>query len=338
MSLSTADWNTCRTLLCALENTIRDAVIGARLRDGADGFSAIAEVSEADTIYAVDKISEEAIFSWFAQNWPAEWPVQVIMEGIDDNTTVVFPERAKPMLVCILDPIDGTRNIMYDKRSAWIIGGLGPIPADRSPRLRDLKVAAMTELPVLKQTIGDQISGVRGCGPEGLVRERVNLLSGERKGFTCRPSAAKNLKHGFSCLVKFFPEGKELVGKIEESLWKEIFVDEPPGSPMVFDDQYIATAGQFYEIFVGHDRFIADLRPLVFNKLGLDNPLVCHPYDVAAMLLLEESGALLEDAYGHPLDGPLDTVSPIAWVGFSNKHIADQVRPVLHRLRDKYLG
>ena len=34
----------------------------------------------------------------------------------------------------------------------------------------------------------------------------------------------------------------------------------------VFDDQYISTGGQFYELIVGHDRFNADLRP-VFYKL-----------------------------------------------------------------------
>ena len=337
MSLTAPDWNTCRTLLCSLEEAIREAVIGARQRDGAEGFSAVAEVAEADTIYAVDKISEEAIFAWFEKNWPSQWSIQVIMEGIDDGTKVVFPEGADPQLVCILDPIDGTRNIMYDKRSAWIIGGLGPMPEDRPPTLRDLTVAAMTELPVLKQTLGDQISGIRGCGPEGLVRERVNLLTGERTAFASRPSAATDLKHGFSSLVKFFPEGKALVSTLEESLWKEVFAGESAGSPLVFDDQYISTAGQFYEILVGHDRFLADLRPLVLRKLGVPSALVCHPYDVAAMLPLEESGAILEDPYGNPLDGPLDTVSPIAWVGFANKTIADQVRPILHRLREEYL-
>jgi hypothetical protein len=26
----------------------------------------------------------------------------------------------------IVDPIDGTRNIMYNKRSAWILSGIAP--------------------------------------------------------------------------------------------------------------------------------------------------------------------------------------------------------------------
>ena len=36
----------------------------------------------------------------------------------------------------------------------------------------------------------------------------------------------------------------------------------------VFDDQYISTGGQFYELIVGHDRFNADLRPLFYRLQG----------------------------------------------------------------------
>ena len=50
---------------------------------------------------------------------------------------------------------------------------------------------------------------------------------------------------------------------------------------MVFDDQYICTGGQFYELIVGHDRFIADLRPLFYQILHQPPGLCCHPYDYA---------------------------------------------------------
>jgi len=30
-------------------------------------------------------------------------------------------------------------------------------------------------------------------------------------------------------------------------------------SPQVFDDEYIASGGQLYELMVGHDRFLADV-------------------------------------------------------------------------------
>ena len=49
------------------------------------------------------------------------------MEGIEGDLcfpagTAVAGTRWK----CILDPIDGTRGIMYDKRSAWALGGIAP--------------------------------------------------------------------------------------------------------------------------------------------------------------------------------------------------------------------
>lgn len=337
MSSFSFDPERARQLLCDLENTIRQAVLETRHLEGSENFADIAEISTADTIYAVDKISEEAILSWFASTWPREWPVRVIMEGIEDDEVVVFPEGADPRLVCLLDPIDGTRNIMYDKRSAWIIGGLGLLPEGRPARLRDLTVAAMTELPPTKQTLADQISGVRGCGPEGLVRARVNLLTGESKPFPGRPSQATDCRHGFASLVKFFPEGKGLIGHFEEELWQRVLGTNGGGSPLIFDDQYITSAGQFYEILVGHDRFLGDLRPLVLEKIGQPSALVCHPYDVCTAFLLEEAGAVVEDPFGEPLDGPLDTVSPIAWVGYANPALAAQIRPVLQTLIGEFL-
>src|SRR5688572_30744329 len=107
-----------RRLLCALQDEIRDRLIAARDRD-AGRFAEAAAVTAADTIYHVDRLSEEAILAWFARHWPKTWPVELVMEGIEDADHVTFPRGtpvAKTMFKCILDPIDGTRNLMYDKR------------------------------------------------------------------------------------------------------------------------------------------------------------------------------------------------------------------------------
>ena len=39
---------------------------------------------------------------------------------------------------------------------------------------------------------------------------------------------------------------------------------------------------------------------------------------------------------GQPLRVPLDTTSPIAWMGYANPTLARTVRPVLRRLMRKY--
>src|SRR5262245_33646744 len=87
----------------------------------------VAAVTSADTIYGIDRISEHAVLAWFAQNWPRRWPVELVMEGLERVTT--FPRGtplAKTIFKCILDPIDGTRGLMYDKRSAWSLAALAP--------------------------------------------------------------------------------------------------------------------------------------------------------------------------------------------------------------------
>ena len=53
-----------RRLLCALQEHIRDAFIAARHRQGKI-FSQVAAVTAADTIYHVDRLSEDAILAWF---------------------------------------------------------------------------------------------------------------------------------------------------------------------------------------------------------------------------------------------------------------------------------
>ncbi len=333
-----------RRLLCDLQNHIRDTLLAARARE-ASKFARIAAVTAADTIYHIDKLSEHAIVAWFEKNWPRSWPVELVMEGIEDGHNLTFPlgtPVARTDWKCILDPIDGTRGLMYDKRSAWILAGLAP---QRGPRttLRDIAVAAMTELPTSKQWRADQFSAIRGSGPRGVHATAFNVFTGKTQKLSTRPSQARDFKHGFACVSKFFPDGKTLLAAFEEKLWATLHApakkSKPvagvavPQSPLVFDDQYISTGGQLYELLVGHDRLITDLRPLVFKKLGLTSSLVCHPYDICTALIFTEAGGLVEN----PLNGaavttPLDTTSAVTWIGYANPALAKLARPVVKRL------
>jgi fructose-1,6-bisphosphatase/inositol monophosphatase family enzyme len=328
-----------RRLLCLLQDSIRDTLIAARGSRAAADFARVASVTAADTIYQVDRISEEAILEWFETHWPIRWPVELVMEGLE-NEEVTFPRGtpvAKTEFKCILDPIDGTRNLMYDKRSAWVLAAVAP-QHGRKTHLGDLAVAAMTELPTSKQWAADQISGVKGCGLRGLVAERVDVRGGGRSDLTPRPSLATDFKHGFASLARFFPEGKALLAQVEEGLWDALYGLGSNSSPLVFDDQYITTGGQIYELLVGHDRMLGDLRPLAFHKLGLKSSLVCHPYDICTAFLLQEAGGVVETPEGRALRAPLDTTSPVAWMGYANPVLARQVRPVLKRLMKEYFG
>ncbi|PAW61458.1 MAG: inositol monophosphatase [Opitutia bacterium Tous-C1TDCM] len=320
-----------RRLLCALQAHIRDTIVAARRRE-AGKFARIAAVTAADTIYHVDRLSEEAILAWFEAHWPHAWPVELVMEGLEEGGTTTFP-RGTPVgrtqWKCILDPIDGTRGLMYDKRSAFILAGLAP---QRGPRthLGDIAVAAMTEIPVSKQDRADQLSAVRGGGVKA---ETADLVQGTRRRWTPRPSQARGFGQGFASFARFFPEGKALLGALEEDLWRELGLLGKNGGQQVFDDQYICTGGQLFELVVGHDRMLGDLRPLAYAKLGYSAAsLCCHPYDICTALIAREAGCLVERPEGGALRVPLDTTTPVAWVGFANGHLARLVRPMLRRI------
>ncbi|MGP0031612.1 MAG: inositol monophosphatase family protein [Acidimicrobiales bacterium] len=294
-----------RRLLCQLGDHVRALVTDARGME----MAAVADVTAADTIYAVDKVADDAVVRWFEQHWPG---VRVVSEGLEQPVVV----GGSAQWTVIVDTIDGTRGLMYDKRPAWCLAAAAP--PDGS--LADVVAAAMTELPTVKQGLADQLSGVRGTG---LVAERLDLRRGTREPLSLHPSSATDLEHSFSGLAKFFPPGKAALAALEVELFRRL------GCRQVFDDQYLSTGGQLHELISGRDRFVADLRPLVS-----DDGLACHPYDVCTSMLLVEAGGVVTDPWGRSLDAPLDNTSPVAWVGYANGPIAARVQPVLAELVD----
>lgn len=324
-----------RGLLCALGNTIREAVLKQRTGMSAESLSIVAGCGGGDTIYAVDKFSEDAILAWFESSWPKQWPVQVILEGIEHE--LCFPSGtsvADTDWKCILDPIDGTRGIMYDKRSAWALAGIAPQRGDET-MLSEIVAAAMTEIPTSKQWRADQLSTTLD-GP--LVGTALDLRTSATTPLAASPSSAADFAHGFSSLVKFFPEGRTLTAQIEERIWDELIGLNSSPSPTVFDDQYISTGGQFYEVIVGHDRLVGDLRPLVFRVLDMEfSSLVCHPYDACAWLVLTKAGAVYEHPLGGFPDAPLDTSTGVAWIAYANERLASLARPVIQKVLQQFL-
>jgi hypothetical protein len=81
---------------------------------------------------------------------------------------------------------------------------------------------------------------------------------------------------------------------------------------------------------------LGDLRPLALKKLGYHSSLVCHPYDICIAMIAIEIGCVIENFDGTPLNAPLDTTSPVAWMGYANETLASQVRPILKRLMERH--
>jgi len=308
-------------LLVQLQNEIQRRVLASRPH-GAK-MSRVVAVTRADTIYAVDKVGERAVLAWFVRHWPKTEPVEIVMEGLETATT--FPRgtpAARTKWKCILDPIDGTRGLIYDKRSAWSLAALAP---QRGPRtnLGDIVAAVMTELPTSKAGFADQISAIKG---RGVQAQRVDLRTGRAKNFIPRPSRAATLAHGFASFAKFFPAAKAWVATREEKFLRTV-----GAGPDVFDDQYLSSGGQLYELLMGRDRVVVDIRPLAFRAVKVRGALPCHPYDLCTALIAQEAGCVVESPDGSSLRAPLDTTTPVAWVGYANRVLARRLRPKLRR-------
>lgn len=271
--------------------------------------------TEADTIYAIDKAADDALIGWFERNWP---DVRVVSEGLHEPVDVGVPEYT-----VIVDTIDGTRGLMYDKRSAWALAAVAPVDGT----LADVRAAAMVEIPTTRQWSSDQLSASAGGGAKC---ERVDVRTGEREVLSVRPSTATTLEEGWASFAKFFPPAKPLIAEFEERVWAEIY-GEVPADLAVFDDQYVSTGGQIAELTLGRDRMLGDVRPLAFAQLGMESSIACHPYDICTSLVLTEAGGVVLDPWGDPLDAPLDTTSAVAWVGYANPKLAETIAPAVER-------
>jgi hypothetical protein len=316
--------------ILAAHEQIRAAVLDACARQAPEALAAVARQAGADgdTIYAIDRVGEEALVGGLAEV-AREEPLVLMAEGLPGGS-LVLPRGAREddcRWRLLVDPIDGTRGLMYQKRSGWILTGVAPNRGSGT-RLRDAVLAVQTEIPLLKQHLSDQLRAVRGRGVEA---RRLNRLSGAWEPVTLRPSSARTIEHGYASVARLFPGGRDVLGAIDDEIVAAL-VTPAPGKVECFEDQYASSAGQLYELMAGHDRFIADLRPLVQQARvarGLPRGLCCHPYDLCTWLIAEEAGVILTDPAGAPLDAPFDLAADVAWVGYANPHLRSLVEPVL---------
>ncbi|MGH9766759.1 MAG: hypothetical protein ACREAB_04925 [Blastocatellia bacterium] len=167
----------------------RDHVLDELRRQSSESLSAIAFETAADKIYVIDRSVETVLLPSLVEHLQPEVSFALICEGVNDEQPLAFPEGT-PIDECrarlIVDPIDGTRPIMYNKRSAWWLAGLAPNRGDETS-LRDIGVAVQVEIPTTRAALADTLRAIRGRGARG---ETTNLITGERISFQPQPSRA----------------------------------------------------------------------------------------------------------------------------------------------------
>jgi fructose-1,6-bisphosphatase/inositol monophosphatase family enzyme len=310
---------------------VRDAVLEECERADVEKLAEVADdASEGDTIYAVDRVSEELLVELFESEIAASAPLLLIAEGIEGGR-VMLPRGAMEADAAwriIVDPIDGTRGLMYQKRSAWVLTGVARNRGDATD-LQDIEMAVQTEIPLVKQHLSDSLWAVRGAGAQA---ERFNRLTGTRRPLTLRPSRAATIRHGFAMIARFFPGARDELAAIDEEIVQGALGPVEHGKAHCFEDQYLSSAGQLYELMMGHDRFVADLRPLIETLLrerGLALGICCHPYDVCTELIAREAGVYVTDERGRLLRAPLSVEPDVTWIGYANEQIRREIEPLL---------
>jgi fructose-1,6-bisphosphatase/inositol monophosphatase family enzyme len=314
-----------------IHELVRDAVVRECEQAAVEQLAEVSDdASEGDTIYAVDRVSEELLVELFESEVANIAPLVLIAEGIEGGQLVLPRGVSESDTVwrIVVDPIDGTRGLMYQKRSAWILTGVATNRGAKT-NLQDIELAVQTEIPLVKQHLSDVLWAISG---EGARAERFNRLTGESTALLLRPSRASSISHGFAMIARFFPGARDELAAIDEEIVRGALGPVQAGKTHCFEDQYLASGGQLYELMMGHDRFIADLRPLIetlLNRRGLSLGICCHPYDMCTELIAREAGVIVTDERGAPLRTPLRVEPDIAWAGYANEMIRREIEPLL---------
>src|SRR5829696_6282090 len=236
----------------ALHETIRASVVEACERATSGELATVVSEQEGDTIFALDRVSEELLIDFFEREVVPLAPLLLIAEGLTDGQ-IILPRGTAESEVAwriIVDPIDGTRGLMYQKRSGWILTGVAP---NRGPDtgLNDIELAVQTEIPLAKQHLSDVLWAFRG---EGFHAERFNRLTGEHGPLELHPSTATDLAQSYSQVVRFFPGVRDVLATIDDEVMRGALGPAQPGKAPCFEDQYTSTGRQLYELIAGHDR------------------------------------------------------------------------------------
>jgi hypothetical protein len=315
-----------RSLLTMMHAEIREAVReDLRLKEKSF-LSGEAHQGVGDVSFQIDVRPEEIVREAFRD---APEAVVVVCEGIG---CVTFPAGAAATGAAwwvIIDPLDGSREISYGKRSAWVLSGVAP--AGPAPTLADIVWAIQTEVPASSQTSGAVLTAITG---QPAVIESCDLATGEvhRAETGLHPSAAASVRGGFAVFADYFAGSHAVTAKIADLVFDDALGPVEPGKALAFNDQYLSTAGCMYLMANGTYRFFADLRPVVGElaaRSGRNVGLCAHPYDLCTYLIAQQAGVIITDPAGAPLSYPLATDVDCGWVGYANQAIRDEMEAPL---------
>jgi fructose-1,6-bisphosphatase/inositol monophosphatase family enzyme len=323
--------------LSELCSAIRDGAREALARAHASGERSLVDrpvrQGAGDVTYAIDELVERTIELWFDAA-AREQPLSLLTEdtgwrhrgpdGAGGARELAGFDHGGPRIA--LDPIDGTRNVMADLRSAWTVVSFAP-PSCGAPRLSDVTLGIVSEIPDSRAA---RFRVFETHSPERCDFALRELDGGRLvRGGELRVDSDARVDRGYFSFFRYAPDQRPAIARVEAEFFERLRAREGADLRHVFDDQYISNAGQLALLALGTYRMIADLRGFVARRAGT-RTITSKPYDVAgAIACARAAGCVVEGPLGTQLDFELDVTTPVDFVGFANRATAERVRPHL---------
>jgi len=324
-------WRPRLVNLCdELRSLTREALLAADREGSLDALARPHGMGQGDVTFGLDVPSEERIAAWQREVARAE-PLSVLTEdagwrhmGPDENggaRALAGFDHGGPRIA--IDPIDGTRNLMADLRSAWTEIAFAP-PGMGEPRLSDCTGGIVSEIPgTLAARYRRLVSGGREC-----TLELADLAGGSR--VERRPLRADDdarVDHGYFPFFRYEPPQRPAIARLEADFFARLVRHEGASMRAIYDDQYISSAGQLVLLALGRYRMVVDARELVRRRFGTPG-VTSKPYDLAgAVVCARAAGVVVTAAEGGPLDFPIDATTPVAYAGYANERTRARLEP-----------
>lgn len=320
-------------LALAMRTATRGALLDAVLRGVVRDLGRPHSVGAGDVTYAIDVPAERALDIWLDE-MARKGPLSLCTEdsgwrhrgpsATGGVATLAGFDHGGPRVV--VDPIDGTRNLMADLRSAWSVIAVCA-PGRGEPRMSDVSGAVLSEIPDSRgaqaRVLVATASGAR------LARESVPDGTTLARA-TCVTDEDDRADHGYFPFFRYMAEMRPALARIEADFFARLESHERADVRTCYDDQYISNGGQLALLTLGTYRMIADLRAFVAERRGAPT-LTSKPYDVAgAIFVARAAGAIVTAPGGGELDFQLDVHTPISFVGWANARTRARLEPHLN--------
>lgn len=305
-----------------LRQAARSALVEAVERGSLDTLMRQHSVGAGDVTYGIDVPTEAVLDRWLAATARRE-PISLLTEdsgwrhrgpnGQGGVRELDGFDHGGPRIV--VDPIDGTRNLMADLRSAWSVIAIAPA-GPSEPRMSEVEGGVLSEIPDSRGSSARMFRATSD-GRVRLSKESVDEALVTHDGiWHCDEDA--RVDNGYFPFFRYSHDMRPAIARIEADFFERIERLELAEIRTCYDDQYISNGGQLALLTLGTYRMIADLRAYLAAQRGQPT-LTCKPYDCAgAILVARAAGCSVTAAGGGELDFPLDVSTPVSFVGWAN--------------------